>query len=123
MRCLEGRLRYYETGWWSFQFMLSVSLIIATGIVIQQTDFMKNHELRFDRKNLIAVGTHPGLFDDPEQGLTTFATLQKVLEADSRVEMTSFSSSIPGRYRGSLYIGASGRLGSIPTIRLAMGLQ
>lgn len=84
-----------------FQFILSVSLIIATGIVIQQTEFMKNHELRFDRENLIAVRTFPGLFDDPEQGLTTFATLKKMFDSDSRVEATAFSSSIPGRYRGS----------------------
>ncbi len=79
------------------QFVISISLIIATGVVLRQINFMKGHDLKFDRDNLLVLTTNTRLFNSQEEGVSAFNTLREELLASSAVQSAAFSSAVPGR--------------------------
>ncbi|KAA0994120.1 FtsX-like permease family protein [Dyadobacter sp. UC 10] len=59
MRILKGVVRFTKSGLWFrqgltvFQFAMSIVLLIATIVISQQTRFVQNTHLGFDRENLV----------------------------------------------------------------------
>ncbi len=74
-----------------FQFSVSVSLIIGTGIVLRQIDYMKNKNLGFDKENVLV-----SLVQNPETGKNHLAIKAELLQ-NPNLNKVSFSTGIPGR--------------------------
>ncbi len=83
------------------QFVISIGMIIATGIVLRQIDYMKSHDLNFDQSNMMVVNLNASIFPDPESAASAYTTLRNEVSANSAVQAVAFSYSVPGRYRGS----------------------
>jgi len=73
-----------------FQFALSIILIICTIIVLDQHKYMKNKDLGFNKKNLLAIAIQN---DEVRIGLEAFK--QELLNV-SGVESAGLSSMVPG---------------------------
>jgi putative ABC transport system permease protein len=93
----DARTSLGKSGWMrkilvTVQFTLSISLIIATLTVLSQLNFMRNKELGFTKKNMLAITLPPG-------DSTQFAPLQ-ALKAELRniapVHLVARSANIPG---------------------------
>ncbi len=74
-----------------FQFAISVALIIGTGIVLSQINYMKNKNLGFDKDQVLVV-----LVQTPETAKSFQAVKAEMLQLPS-IRSVSFSSGIPGR--------------------------
>lgn len=85
------------------QFVVSIGLIIATGVVLRQIDFMKSHDLQFDKENMIVLRTNPRVFTSQDEALATFATLKKEITANSTVKSVAQSRAVPGIGYGNSY--------------------
>lgn len=74
-----------------FQFAVSVALIIGTGIVLHQIDFMKNKDLGFDKQNMLVT-----LVQAPETA-RNFEAIKSELLQNPKILKASFSTAVPGR--------------------------
>ncbi len=74
-----------------FQFTLSVALIIGTGIVLRQIDYMKNKDLGFDKENMLVVPVQT------PQTARNHVGIKAELLQNTNITQATFSSGIPGR--------------------------
>ncbi|MFA9454123.1 MAG: ABC transporter permease, partial [Candidatus Aminicenantaceae bacterium] len=74
-----------------FQFSLSVALIIGTGIVLRQIDYMKNKDLGFDKENILVVPVQT-----PATARNHVGIKAELLQ-NPNITQATFSSGIPGR--------------------------
>lgn len=84
-----------------FQFAISVTLLIATGVVIAQMQYVRNYDLGYDESRNI-VSRLPFFAPMWE----TYEPLKAALEAHSGIESVVFSSRVPGMQNldGSGYV-------------------
>jgi putative ABC transport system permease protein len=73
------------------QFVISISLIIATGIILNQLRFMKNKDLGFDQKNIIVVRTSEG---DARESIDS---IKEEFKRIPGVMSAGLTSQVPGR--------------------------
>ncbi len=74
-----------------FQFAVSVALIIGTGIVLNQIEYMKNKNLGFDKEQVLVA-----LVQTPETAKSHQSIKAEMLR-NPNVQDVSFSSGVPGR--------------------------
>jgi putative ABC transport system permease protein len=82
---IQGKL---QNAFVLFQFILSISLIIACFVVINQTKFMKDIEVGYDMDSIIQ-------FDLPRKTIEDFNAFSNDLIADPNVEHVSFAVKSP----------------------------
>jgi len=75
----------------AFQFSISIILIIGTGIVIKQINFMKNKDLGFNKEQVLVA-----LVQTREMAQNSQAVKSELLQ-NPNVRNASFSSGLPGR--------------------------
>jgi putative ABC transport system permease protein len=75
-----------------FQFVISVTLVLGTLIVLNQLHFMQQQELGFAKDEIFVVNAARAKSPNPEG----FKTFKNQLEALSIIENVSFTNSIPG---------------------------
>ncbi len=83
------------------QFVLAIALISGVGIIMQQIDFMKSHDLNFDQDNVMVIPLSLRDFEDPQAALPRVVSFRNELKNITGVEHVSGSSSVPGNYRRS----------------------
>jgi len=84
------------------QFCLSIILIIATGVLWKQMNYMKNANLYFDKDNVLAVPAGLNDFADPEAGQRALENFKNEIRQYDAVQSVSSSSHIPGHLRLSI---------------------
>jgi len=77
-----------------FQFTISITLIIGTGVVYSQLNYMRNQDLGFSKDQLLVVD---------EQNDAHKVALRQEIAALPNVQSTSFSGSVPGQGTWSAY--------------------
>ncbi|MEQ8476873.1 ABC transporter permease [Fulvivirga sp.] len=85
----------------SIQFILAIALMGSLGIIMQQIDFMKSHDLNFDQDNVMVVPLSLRDFEDPQAALPRVVSFRNELKKLPGVEAVTGSSSVPGNYRRS----------------------
>ncbi len=73
-----------------FQFVISISLIIGTGMIIKQLQFMKNRDPGFSKENIIVVRVMPQRIQQ------TFPCIKARLEQIPGVRAVAAASTVPG---------------------------
>lgn len=84
-----------------FQFAISVGLLIATGVVIAQMQYVRSYDLGFDKsRNLVS---HLPYFSDLWE---TYEPMKQALESHPGIESVVYSSRVPGMQNldGSAYL-------------------
>jgi putative ABC transport system permease protein len=71
-----------------FQFSISIVLIIATIIVVQQLNYMQNKSLGFDKDHVVTIGYNSGLND-------SYQSFKDELLSNSNIKDVALSSRIP----------------------------
>lgn len=79
------------------QFAISVTLIIGAGIIWQQIQFMRLHDLNFEKDNIVAIPVGLSDFADPDEGANRLEAWKSTLLADPGVESVAASMGVPGR--------------------------
>lgn len=82
------------------QFCLAIILIIGTGVMWQQIQFMKNADLNFDKENVIAISVRASDFEDEEAAQLRLETFKNELRQYSGIVSVSSSTHIPGNWPG-----------------------
>jgi putative ABC transport system permease protein len=83
------------------QFVLAIVLVSGVGIIMRQINFMKNHDLNFDQKNVIVIPLSLRDFRDPSTALPRIISFRNELVNIAGVNTVTGSSSVPGYYRQS----------------------
>jgi putative ABC transport system permease protein len=73
------------------QFVISISLIISTGIILNQLRFMKNKDLGFDQKNVIVIRTSEG------ETRKSIESIKEEFKKIPGVLSAGLTSQVPGR--------------------------
>ncbi|MFO7658596.1 MAG: FtsX-like permease family protein [Bacteroidales bacterium] len=81
-----------------FQLLISIVLVIGTMLMKKQIHFMKNHELKIEKENVIVINTNLGHYKDHDAVLRKFEVILNELENDTRIVSTATSQIVPGRY-------------------------
>ena len=89
------RLRY---GLVIAQFCLAMILMIGTGVMWRQIQFMKNANLNFDRENVIALPVQVSDFRNQAEARIRLETFRNELHQYSGVRSVSSSIQVPGRW-------------------------
>ena len=76
------------------QYIISITLIIATAIVYKQINFMRNYDLGFIMENKLIIE-----FPENKVNLDNYRTIKQEFQSHSGVKATTMSSSVPGRWR------------------------
>jgi len=74
-----------------FQFTISVALIIGTGIVLNQIDFMRNKDLGFNKEHVLVVRVQS------RKSFGKFEPVEAELLQNPNIQNVAISTSIPGR--------------------------
>ncbi len=82
------------------QFCLAIILIIGTGVMWNQVQYMKNANLNFDRENVIAIPVRPSDFENREQAQVSLEAFKNELRQYSGIKSVASSTHIPGRWPG-----------------------
>ena len=82
------------------QFVLSIVLMITTGMLFLQLQHMKSANLNFNKNNVIAIEANQNDFADPEAAQQTLTTFKNELRQFSGIESVSSSSTAPGEWSG-----------------------
>jgi len=85
----------------SLQFVLAIALMSSVGIILQQINFLKSHDLNFDQDNVMVIPISLRDFEDPQAALPRVVSFRNELRNIAGVEHVSGSSSVPGNYRRS----------------------
>jgi len=85
----------------SLQFVLAITLMSSVGIIMQQINFMKSHDLNFDQDNVMVIPLSIRDFEDPQAALPRVVSFRNELKNIAGVERVTGSSSVPGNYRRS----------------------
>lgn len=80
-----------------FQFIISISMIIATSVVYSQMRFMKNKDLGFNQKNIIVAE-----FIYTDSLLQKIAAIKKELSEHDNIEDVITAGNVPGEMHGRL---------------------
>ncbi len=80
-----------------FQFFVSISLIISTGIIVKQLDYMKNRKLGFDKEHVVVLP-----FSDINVR-RSIKTLKNELKNYNRISGVAASFNVPGERPGAFY--------------------
>lgn len=91
------RLRY---GMVIAQFCLALIMMIATGVMWQQLQFMKEADLNFERENIVGLTVRPSDFPDREAAQVRLESFKNELRQQSGILAVSSSTHIPGRWPG-----------------------
>lgn len=84
------------------QFALSIALMVATIVVWQQIQFMKNANLNLDNSSVITITASPDDFaSEGNDGTESMRGLVNGIEKLPGVDEVSLSMSAPGRYRNA----------------------
>ncbi|MDX1627308.1 MAG: ABC transporter permease [Fulvivirga sp.] len=81
------------------QFVLAIALMSSLGIISQQIDFLKSHDLNFDQDNVMVIPLSMRDFEDPQAALPRIISFRNELKNVAGVEKVTGSSSVPGNYR------------------------
>ncbi len=76
------------------QFSLSVVLLFSTIVIYQQVNFLRGHDLGFDKENIIVIPTDANNMADP-QARTKIESLKKELLQQSQIVAVSSSDVVP----------------------------
>jgi len=76
----------------SFQFAISIVLVLGTMIVYQQLNFMKSQKLGFDKEQMLILPLRGGM-----QIVQNYETIKSEFTKHSGISMAAVSSSVPGR--------------------------
>ena len=74
-----------------FQFTISVALIVGTGIVLNQIDFMRNKDLGFDKEQVLVARVQS------RESFGKFSAVKAELLQNPNIQYVTISTSIPGR--------------------------
>jgi putative ABC transport system permease protein len=83
------------------QFALSITLLIATVVVWQQIQFMKNANLNLNGSEVVTLRLSPDDFQDRDTGLRVIEGMTEQISKLSGVVGVAVSQSAPGQYRNS----------------------
>lgn len=81
-----------------FQFVVSFVLIIGTITISKQIGFMRNHELNFDKENVVVINTNMWQYKNKEAASRKINMIVNQLRNDNRVVSATASQIVPGRY-------------------------
>ena len=76
------------------QYIVSITLIIATAIVYKQINFMRKYDLGFIMENKLIIE-----FPENKVNLDNYKMIKQEFQSHSGVKATTMSSSVPGRWR------------------------
>ena len=82
------------------QFTLSIMLIMSTGVVYKQIQFMLHRDMNFSGENVVVLNVSAGDFEDREAGSGKLLALRNELLQTAGVLGVSSSTAVPGNYRG-----------------------
>ncbi|MFC1555782.1 FtsX-like permease family protein [candidate division KSB1 bacterium] len=85
---------YFRRSLVVLQFVISISLIFSTIVVLDQLDFMKDQNLGFDKEQVIIIKVKPG------RVRTEAAAFKDLLKMNPEITEASFSTSVPGQRTG-----------------------
>ncbi len=110
MRTSRSRLRQVLV---VFQYTLSIMLIIATSIIYQQVDFMKNKNLGFDDEQIITINTNS------QKIFGRYEAVMEEMKKHPNIQSISFCGNLPGGGDWGMPMEVEGlSRESTPTIRL-----
>ncbi|MFC1513798.1 ABC transporter permease [candidate division KSB1 bacterium] len=89
-----AKKQHFRNGLVVFQFAVSIALIVAAFVIFQQTKFMINKDLGFNKEQVVVVNRALSL------GVQKQAFKDELL-SDSRIISVSYSTSLPGRLIGN----------------------
>lgn len=99
---LRGKLQHNKSGMGFrnalvvIQFSLSVLLIIGTGVVWKQIQYMKSQDLQLEADGVYAINMSPEYFADPEIVARKIDVFKQKMLQHSAIEKVAFSRDIPG---------------------------
>ncbi|HTF20389.1 MAG TPA: FtsX-like permease family protein [Chryseolinea sp.] len=77
------------------QFSLSVMLLFSTLVIYQQINYLREHDLGFDKENILVIPTDSDNMPDPVAARAKIASLKKELLAQSQIVAVSSSDIVP----------------------------
>ena len=94
----EGTPSLLRKGLVVFQFALSIGLIVATGVVSSQLDYIRNKDLGFTREQIVLMPIfwHDRTVPDGHQLMERFETVKEAFRQHPNVITTSTSGYLPG---------------------------
>jgi|APSaa5957512622_1039677.scaffolds.fasta_scaffold11706_2 putative ABC transport system permease protein len=87
---VRNRGRFFNRGLVVFQFVVSITLMLATGIIYSQLSFMRNDETGFDKDGVV-------VFQDAKPERWTYRYLKNKLLQHPDIVNVTVSTSVPGR--------------------------
>lgn len=82
------------------QFALAIVLIIGTGVMWQQLQYMKQANLNFEKDNVLALTVRADDFEDRETAQVRIESFKNELRQHSGIVSVASSTHIPGRWPG-----------------------
>lgn len=83
------------------QFAVAIVLMIGTGAMWRQVEYMKHANLNFDKENVIAIPLSQSDFSDHEIAQVRIETFENELRQHSGIESVSSSTHVPGMWPGA----------------------
>lgn len=77
------------------QFGLSVVLLFSTIVIYRQVNFLRSHDLGFDKENVLVIPTNADNMEDPQLARQKIASLKKELLQQSQIVAVSSSDVVP----------------------------
>ena len=78
------------------QFAITIFLLIGTAIVLDQTEYMKNHNVNFQKKNIVVIPVALSDFADRENGKNKIDLFKEEIIKNSSIVNVSSAMSVPG---------------------------
>ncbi len=82
------------------QFCLAIILIIGTGVMWQQLQYMRQANLNFEKENVLAITIRANDFQDEEVAQVRIESFKNELRRHSGIVSVASSTHIPGRWPG-----------------------
>jgi putative ABC transport system permease protein len=86
------------------QFALSMILLVGIGVMYRQIQYMKAHDLRFERENVLVLPVSTRDFADREGAVDRIGAFQEQLAGLSGVASVAASDAVPSRYGGNFML-------------------
>ncbi|MEQ8924522.1 MAG: ABC transporter permease [Fulvivirga sp.] len=83
------------------QFVLAIALMSSVGVIMQQINFMKSHDLNFDQQNVMVIPISLRDFEDPTAAMPRIVSFKNELRNISGVVDVAGSNAVPGNYSRS----------------------
>jgi putative ABC transport system permease protein len=77
------------------QFSLSVILLFSTIVIYKQVSFLRDHDLGFEKENILVIPTNVDNMADPQAARTQLASIKKELLQQSGILAVSSSDVVP----------------------------